>query len=943
MKKFCLAFVFLFFLSLPLFCHEGSLAGAGKLRVSQTKYFDIIYSEKNLTTAEILYENADSIFEELAAAYGTLPNFRLPVVITTSVEQFNAYYSDSPYNRIVIYDTAQIEDLGVFSQTLLSVFTHELTHALTYNHKNKLMRTLGKIFGDSFTGAYFTVTSGMAEGATVSYESSKGEGRLNDPYTLQQIRQAKIEGKFPSYSDVKGASDAYPRSSFYYFNGAFAEYLQKEYGMEKYAEFWYRCVNIEHWSDITAGGAFRKTYGLKINEAWKQFEKSVELPRVKAAEPVGAGQAYDFFDSQKGALSIKNRAGSLYTNLSTGGGSFVFVDESCSKVYVFEKGRVKKLFSHSYIDTVKLSHDGRFLALGYYTAASPTIKHCAAIYDMKYKKWISVSGSNYVNPVVVSDGSSYYFLAQNYDPQQYSICVKKLEVKGSRVKAAKENLAQYYFAAEEVPLSFTDLGEGSFAFILKAGLDYSVCVSDIFLTEISRYGAPLEGMKLRDLSASGTRLFFSWAQKESLPRLGYLDLQSGTFGLAEENISGGVYSPVDFQGHLYYSAHFFRETRLLELADPYACKEYPAEEDYLLKSDRSRASGDAIPYKSFNAWDYAFEGLFLPLGGINSNTPLLGFTYINSLPWYSSIVLLSGGYETSSKTGVFDISYQSGTDTGLFTYLIDSSFAFDDKGFKTLAGDLSLGSAFDFGKTSQVAVNIQTDARYGRLFKDSESIHFSSIFFSSLAYSNMIQSGPGTHEKAGITFATGVLHTYLNQFEPVSEEHQDNFDLEFDFIFYIPKLLPLICLDNFTYNLPLTVKTSFFSLSTSDMPLAKANAETILFAYDIQKAIPGFSALFANDIMLTFAYTGGFAYQSVSELNKDWHFLYTKKYLDLIKNHSIDYKDYYTLKLQLDFTPNIGYFANPQMKTSLYAAFNFGKKENLPDPVFSFGLQANFL
>ena len=45
-----------------------------------------------------------------------------------------------------------------------------------------------KIFGDVISGHYITVTNGMAEGATVSYESSKGEGRLNDPYALQMIR-----------------------------------------------------------------------------------------------------------------------------------------------------------------------------------------------------------------------------------------------------------------------------------------------------------------------------------------------------------------------------------------------------------------------------------------------------------------------------------------------------------------------------------------------------------------------------------------------------------------------------------------------------------------------------------------------------------------------------------------------------------------------------------
>ena len=158
---------------------------------------------------------------------------------------------------------------------------------------------VGKIFGDAITNHYFTVTSGMAEGATVSYESSKGEGRLNDAYSLQMVRQAKIEDQFPTYSDVKGASDAYPMGSFYYFNGAFAEFLQRNFGMHKYSEFWYRCINGEHLTDFAAAGAFKNTFGIKLNRAWKMFENSLQVPSVAAANPVTAGQAFDFFDNQK--------------------------------------------------------------------------------------------------------------------------------------------------------------------------------------------------------------------------------------------------------------------------------------------------------------------------------------------------------------------------------------------------------------------------------------------------------------------------------------------------------------------------------------------------------------------------------------------------------------------------------------------------------------------
>ena len=940
----CIAFLFL--LLLPLWSHEGSLSGAGKLHVSQTKYFDIIYSEKNLATAKILYENADQVFEELAAAYGAQPNFRLPVVITTTVEQFNAYYADSPYNRIVIYDTAMIEDLAVFSQTVLSTFKHELTHAFTYNYKNKFMRTLAKIFGDAFSVNYITVTSGMAEGATVSYESSNGEGRLNDPYALQQIRQAKIEGKFPKYSDVKGASDAYPRNSFYYFNGAFAEYLQRNFGMHKYAEFWYRCINIEHLSDLTAGGAFKKTYGIKIKKAWKMFEESLPVPEVAAAEPVEAGQSLDFFEPQKGRLSIKNKAGSLYTNLTAGGDVLVFVDESCDTVYALKNGKVKKLFTRDYIDSAKLSLDGRFLAVGYYTAASATIKHCAAIYDMQYNRWIDVSGTNYVSPAIVSNGTSYYFIAQNYEPQKYSVCVKKIQVNGSKVKVDDENIVQHSFATEQVPTSFTDLGNGRLAFILKSALDYSVCVSDVLFADITQYDVPLERMKLRNLSVSGSRLMFSWATKETLPRLGILDLTDGTFSLAQENISGGVYTPVEFEGHVYYTAQYFKETRLLELVETSMGSFEPF--DRLRDREQVEAvvvepvETTSLTYTNFNPFRYTFEGLLIPVGGLNTSTPNFGFTYLTSLPWYASLTMISGGYDISTKSGIFDLSYQSGTDTSLFQYSAYSSFAVDKKGFKYFTGDLQATTSFDFGRISAIGFTAQTNAQYGRLINDSMCVYFSTLQFGTVAYSNISKSGPGTYERAGVKAAAGVVHSYQEQLAPSKEKVLDLFDAEVDLFAYIPKLLPITCADNFTYNLPTKIKTYFFSLSSSTMRLARLNTETVLFGYDIQKAMPGISALFLNDVLLTFGYTGGFDYLTSQEFERNWHFLHAQDYINQIKNQAIPYRDYMTIKLLLGFTPNIGAFANPQVRLNFYVCANIGKKENRPDKIVDVGFEAKF-
>ena len=56
--------ILLFVLVKSLFAWQGSMSGSGELRVSKTKWFDIIYSEKNEQSASILYENADDVFEK---------------------------------------------------------------------------------------------------------------------------------------------------------------------------------------------------------------------------------------------------------------------------------------------------------------------------------------------------------------------------------------------------------------------------------------------------------------------------------------------------------------------------------------------------------------------------------------------------------------------------------------------------------------------------------------------------------------------------------------------------------------------------------------------------------------------------------------------------------------------------------------------------------------
>lgn len=618
-------YIFLFvFLCLKCFSYDGEMSGEKNLRVTQTKWFDIIFPPTSETSAEILAKQADTIYEKIYASFDMEPFDRMPIVITPAIDEMNAYFAAAPYNHIVLYDTPpsihQGASLAVFSESLIDTFRHECVHAVTFNLKNKGWKVVGNIFGDVINPSYLLVTPGISEGTAVVIESDSGEGRLNDGYSMHKVRQAKIEKQFPAWRDAQGASDLHPVGSHYEFNGAFYDWLQKKYGHEKFAKLWYALVNMRY---LTFGDAFFYIYDMRISRVWQTFRDELSIPTV-AASPLENTAYKDLFAEISGkggkdrsGFSKENKSASRYTSLSMSEKGFACVDETSDTVLFFEKKddgsykKQKKLFRRSGITRINFSADGNFLAVSRLDTSRATIKNRVMIFDMRRRAFFTLPETSLRDAAIIQKNGKYYVAAVHTFSQSNTLKIYEL-IQKENSSISNVELAHTFIAeTNELITSPVPSGNGKIAYILKKDMTWNVVVQDIDTSAMTAVYKMPDGMTIRSIfydEKSGAYIF-SCATKNTLPRLARLtpiDSNSAKLEIQETDVSGGVFSPVAVyanidrrdgsrssvfgssrsnnrsgsgfdgesnsdnasdisSGRIFYSAEFYRNSRLLSM------------------------------------------------------------------------------------------------------------------------------------------------------------------------------------------------------------------------------------------------------------------------------------------------------------------------------------------------------------------------------------------
>ena len=832
--------------SLFALCAENNQKEDKTFYQINTKYFQIIYQQKSLETATLLYENADQLYEELAKKLNTETNLSIPVLIRSDVQALNAYFTSYPYNRIVLYDTIpDNQSLAVFSETILSVFYHELVHAVTLNMKSKPWEIASFLFGDFFSPTILTSPTVFSEGATVSFESASGEGRLNSGYAKNILVQAKLENQLPDWKEASGANDKYRVGDYpYVFGGAFHQFLQEKYGMEKYSELWTELGSTHIFTER----AFKKVYDTKLNAVWTDFLDTIPLLSVGNVNQT--------------QLTKKDNI----TCFTTVNNTIIYYSKVDNAIYSLKDGNQKKILTTTSITDLSLSDDERFLAI---TKLNSAMQYETYVYDLQKKSYLKGYLASFRLPCFSSYDGKLVLLgltsAQNKTSIQYYEIDEKTVLKSSafsnKTLIDDENWVIFsdieIYEIEQIP------NQNSFAILAKDKLDWFVAeisMENLEMVDYAKdysffqktYKFPESIIPLSLSSVSTKEYLISYVEKDySLSRIA--KIVDGKLYCQQENISGGIQNPVkNSDGYIFLNkmlkyntlstiknipGDFSSPIDLEDVSESknlnfgIAVEEVRQIKELLSDSENYEQKSYSYPLddkyqtvindsEKYSGKKHLNKAVFIPLisnfdlTGKNlltekSATSLPGFTILWQNPLENNLFGFGVGY--SKKLMNAHLSF---TIPEMFSILLTGAWEDDGRGPIFSETDLSMNVSCDFDLPE---TDMLFTFNYDILYYIPKSLEWVKYYRLQLALSGLYGC-----------IGTSYFHE-LNYFE------NTNIGIGCFGSLSLPRLLPFKSPYGFTLNLPLTMNVT---IPGDNSMLVGGDAELTLFSAEIHKSLP---------------------------------------------------------------------------------------------------------
>jgi hypothetical protein len=575
------------------------VAPGSELFVIKTGHFDIIFPERSRPSALYLSAIADSVYDEIAAKLETRVSARIPVVISPDIGSFGGYTNSAPYMHIVLVDTSLDIGWTAFRDNLRSLFLHELTHVVSLQIKAPWADFFSGIFGSWVLPGVLNTPKFMLEGVTVSFESADGvNGRANDPLVKARVRQDILENRFKSPIEASGLYDEYPGGTIYYeYGGLFSAYVQKTYGMEKYAELWKGMgtlvfsLSLDPY-EIGFYSVFRKTYGLPFVKAWADFRNSLALSgHAEVPEALWpAGRAW------------------MTDGLAGNGSSLFWVDARSYRAYKMDAAsQVSSILFDAdpswAISDASAAGDRLLISRALYTSDGRTRAE-SAIYDLESRRFVPESG--------VADMREARFFRDG----RIGI-VSKLH-NTSLVFASKAGTEVLLSGSEELMYSSPAVLDASrIALIVAIGGRRNLGIFDVDekrLSLVKPTGADAGLFAyLRQLSASEGRLYFNYDSDDRLYKLGVLD--GDELRVETTDYSGGVLWPEEAGGRVYYVGRFSEGDKICRYPGDaaslgkrplaFTLEDFDTSPELAKSAETIRAGGEEHAIEPYRPLDYA--------------------------------------------------------------------------------------------------------------------------------------------------------------------------------------------------------------------------------------------------------------------------------------------------------------------------------------------------
>ncbi len=892
-------------------------------RYIKTEFFDIFYKPEGEKSAVHIANHADDFYREIASKLDVDTFMRFPVTIYSDTEQCNAYYSSFPYSRIVVNDTVpDSTELAVYSDTLLSIFYHELVHAvtLTINIDRFPLR-----IGDMYTIEGILTTQMIKEGATVSMESLDGEGRINDGESMHYVIQAKAEDSVPNPYESSGVRDRYPAAKYaYYLGGAFADYLQKTYGLEKYAELWHGISDGQIGLFSILEKTYSIVYGKDLTALWKDFVESIPLQ--------------EFTDFTEITEILSDGSYDCLTHVPGTDRDFVYASYIDSGVFYAEYKsdgtyRHRKLFSaDTGLNVLSVSPDGRYLAV---IGLEPREEDVYGLrfFDMAKRKFTGAALDSVLNAgfMTLKDGSSAVVTAR-ISGSQTTLYVYRAEDLISGRKDPEPLYCENLARNNEV-YAICPAGENSFAILHKNQGKWFVSSVDISGGLSSSYQFP-EGLKptaLKETSRDGEYTLNLFAAglsagtedfPGSVPRLAKLLIKGGKAELVflKEDVSGGFYSPAETGEGFVFAEHRARVRKLCYMEDAPENWNIPVQLEQ--KSyERAEEEREELSFPYANPSEYRSPaGTSTPIpvypltslanSGMTSN-PLLGLSYTTSDPLMENTYSFGGGFDffSSALNANFQYLYEGEKFSSFSMASVNWFFpaSFDLSLLTSISGSKPLfnrNNGFSWTNADRI---LYSSAENKLVFKE--------ILALTLFFKSSRTSSHWGNDSLSFTF-----QPWFSGFWDFNKQKIGlTADLSLKASAGIAKLLPFKTPLGLTLNMPLTVSASLLPAPGTFMNLS---SDIVLFGAEIQKSLPLY--FYLNRISLH----GGYFADWQDKLPPMAIGRLPKLFADM---DSMQMKHGFALESSFTMSSTIGMFANPNSQFDLSARLEF-YMQNQQDP-----------